>query len=321
MEGQKELSIIIPLYNAIDTLDRCLANILSERRIEMEVILVNDSSTDDTLRLCEKYVSADERVSCVTRPNGGVAAARDTGFAAAKGEYITFVDQDDWVETDTYFVSVKRAQEQDADMVVFNYTKDTGSQVEHMVNRGGILPVTEDKDKLVEYAFFREEYRGFAAYVWNKIFKREFLLKNNISLESGLRRGDDIVFCSKVAACAPKTIYIDKEFYHYVQREDSITHTMTADNLERLEEILTGYDISMKWLYEMGVSERALDYMRCFYVFHASVLYGLAKQCGVEEKQRAYQKEMKRYFAQYKKQNAPYPSRIEQVAMMIDEEV
>lgn len=321
MEGQKELSIIIPLYNAVETLDQCLANILAERRIRLEVILVNDSSTDDTLRLCETYGSLDERIFCVTRPNGGVAAARETGLAVAKGEYVTFVDQDDWVEPDTYFVSVRRAQEQNADVAVFNYTKDTGSNVEHMRNRGEILPVTEDKDQLVEYAFFREEYRGFAAYVWNKLFKREFLLENHISLESGLRRGDDIVFCSKVAACAPRTVYMDEEFYHYVQREDSITHTMTAGNLDRLEEILTGYEISMKWLHEKGVSDKALGYMKCFYVFHASVLYDLAKQCGRTEKQRAYQKEMKKYFEEYKRQNAAYPARIEQVAMMIDEDV
>lgn len=318
---QTQLSVIIPLYNAVETLDRCLANILKETEVSLEVILVNDSSTDETLTLCEKYSMCDERVRHITRPNGGVAAARNTGLAIACGEYVTFVDQDDWIEPETYRVSMQTALEQKADMVVFNYTKDMGNHVERMRNRSKIPFVTESRDKLVEYAFYREEYRGYAAYVWNKLFRRSFLQEHNIRFEDGLRRGDDIVFYSAVAAYGPKTCYINRDFYHYVQREDSITHTWTSDNVERLGEILTGYERAMEILVKNGVSKEALDYMKCFYVFHASLLYELAAEHGLVEKKGVYRKEMKKYIAEYKKQNAAYPSRIEKVEGLIGEEL
>ncbi len=318
---QPDLSVIIPLYNAMETLDRCLFNILEDKDTSLEVILVDDSSTDDTLLLCREYAKKDNRIRLATRPNGGVAAARNTGLAMATGAYVTFVDQDDWIEPETYMVSVGAAKKQDADMVVFNYTKDTGKSVEYMRNRGQIPSFIQDRNALVKYAFFREEYRGYAAYVWNKIFRRSYLMRNRITFEDGLRRGDDIVFYSKVAAFNPKTCYIDADYYHYVQREDSITHTMTADNVERLGEILTGYESAIEVLEQNGVSQEALDYMRCFYVFHASVLYELARGHGLVEYCRIYQKEMSRYLAQYKAQNAAYADRIKSVERLIEEEV
>ena len=318
---QPDLSVIIPLYNAVETLERCLANILKETEVSLEILLIDDSSADDTPALCRKICEQDDRVRYIRRSNGGVAAARNTGLSNARGNYVTFVDQDDWIEPETYRVSIGIAQKQDADMVVFNYMKDMEGHVEYMRNRTQIPTVIQDKNTLVKYAFFREEYRGYAAYVWNKLFRRDFLQVHQLKFEDGLRRGDDVLFYSAVAACGPKTCYIDADYYHYVQREDSITHTMTKENLERLGEILTGYNRAMDILEKAGISKESLDYMRCFYVFHASLLYELAKNHELFERCKWYQNEMKRYLGAYKKQNAAYPERIRKVECMIGEDL
>ncbi len=318
---QPDLSVIIPLYNAVETLERCLANILKETEVSLEILLVDDSSTDETPALCKGYCAQDDRVRYFRRPNGGVAAARNTGLSNARGNYVTFVDQDDWLEPETYRMAVGFAQKYDADMVVFNYTKDAGERVEYMRNRSQIPSVTQDKNAIVKYAFFREEYRGYAAYVWNKLFRRSFLQVHQLKFEDGLRRGDDVLFYSAVAACGPKTCYMDADYYHYVQREDSITHTMTRENVERLGEILTGYERAMDILEKSGVSKEALDYMRCFYVFHASLLYELSKEHGLSQRCKLYQNEMKRYFPEYKAQNATYSERIRAVERMIGEDL
>ena len=152
---QLDLSVIIPLYNAVETLERCLTNILKETEVSLEILLVDDSSVDDTPALCRKLCEKDDRVQYIRRPNGGVAAARNTGLSNARGTYVTFVDQDDWVEPETYRVTVEFAQKQDADMVVFNYTKNVGEHVEYMRNRSQIPEVTQDKNAIVKYAFFR----------------------------------------------------------------------------------------------------------------------------------------------------------------------
>ncbi len=313
-----DLSVIVPLYNAEQTLEACLKSICDQKEISLEIILINDGSKDETHEMCLKYRDCDERIKYIVRENGGVAAARNSGLEIATGEYITFMDQDDWIEPDAYKNLLKAAQNTDADMVVFGYSKDIDGCVNSMKNRRSIPESISEKEDLIRYAFFREEYRGFAAFVWNKIFRREYLKKHDITFDGTLRRGDDVLFFSKVAAYGPKTIYLNNDYYHYVQRADSVVHTLTKDNVERLGEILVGYDKAMEFLAEKNFSESVLSYMKCFYAFHASTLYELACKYNLEKQSEYYKTQMIRYRAEYNNQNIAYPDRIQRMDRLID---
>lgn len=317
-ENEVLLSVIVPIYNAKETLNRCLNSILEEKRISLEVICVNDESTDDSLKKCYEYQKKDSRIKIVDKKNGGVASARNSGLEIAKGKYITFVDQDDWVEKNAYYEMLKKGISEDADMVVCNYTKDYDKDSCPMVNRGEIASSNSTIEELIRYAFFREEYRGYAAYVWNKLFKRETLKMNHIIFDGNLKRGDDVLFYTQVVLTKPKTVYIDKKLYHYVQRDDSITHTLTKENLSRLSEILVGYEKAIALLEEGGVKEEAISYLKCFYVYHASNLYELADKVGSDEEKEKFQKKMEKYYQEYIIQNKLYIDRIERLNKILN---
>lgn len=313
------LSIIIPIYNAKETLDRCLVSILNEKRISLEVICVNDGSTDDSLERCYEYQKKDSRIKVINRKNGGVASARNSGLKIAKGKYVTFVDQDDWVEKDAYYEMLTKAIGEDADMIVCNYTKDFGNDMQEISNHQVIESPVSSIEKLILYAFYREEYRGYAAFVWNKLFRRTLLEKNNICFEENLKRGDDVLFYTGVALLAPKMVYIDKSLYHYVQRVDSITHTLTKENMERLGEILIGYDKAISMVEDRFPSLCSVSCMKCFYVYHASVLYKLAKNFELDDKKDEYALAISKFFEDYKKQNETYQNRIEELEKILQE--
>ena len=312
------ISVIIPVYNAKGTINRCLDSVLNQIYKNVEVICVDDESTDESLNICRDYQKSDSRVKIVEQKNGGVASARNAGLEIAQGEYVTFIDQDDWLELGAYIKLVELAKNYNADMVVCNYSKDSTSESQKMENVEPIQRIIKSRDELIKYAFYREKYRGFAAFVWNKLFRREMLVENGIIFDDSLKRGDDVLFYATVATVAQTTVYVDESFYHYVQREDSITHTKNAQNLDRLADILIGYERAIKILEDRKVETRSIDYMKCFYVYHASLLYEIAREERLEEKQRRFQKSMRLYLHEYKEQNKTDEERMERIYNLLE---
>lgn len=285
--------------------------------MDIEVICIDDGSTDDSLSICQNIAEYDPRVKVISKINGGVASARNIGLEHANGVYITFADQDDWIEKNIYKAMVDAALSSNADMVVCNYFKDNKDLIQPMINQEIIPEIITTTNDLIRYAFFREKYRGFAAFVWNKIFKKAFLETNHILFDESLKRGDDVLFFSNVALAKPKTIYINQHLYHYVQRPDSVTHTLNKNNMGRLSEILSGYKRSIDKLEQNNVSKEALGYMKCFYVYHASVLYELAIEKGMSDTKDIYKNAMKLYLHEYEKQNQNDDIRINRIYKLI----
>ena len=317
MEEEILLSVIVPIYNGRKTLTQCIESILQEDKIGLEIICVDDESTDDSLALCKRIGENDKRINVLSKVNGGVASARNIGMDMAKGKYITFVDQDDWIEKNAYKVMLDLAEKENMEMVVCNYTKDDINEIRPMKNRKKVQEKIQTTEELIKYAFFREEYRGFAAFVWNKIFKRDFLRNNNINFDSSLRRGDDVLFFCNVALASPKTGYVNQCLYHYVQRPDSVTHTLTKDNIECLSEILYGYKRAIENLEEHNISAEALGYMKCFFVYHASILYELAQKNDMRNECEIFRRAMRLYLKEYIKQNECFQDRIKRIYSLI----
>lgn len=310
------LSIIIPLYNAEKTIRKCLSSVLSQN-MDLEIILVDDESVDHTKSIVNEYIENYPNVRYFYKKNGGVSSARNVGLQEAKGKYVTFVDQDDWLNKNAYKDLIGKIEKEKADMLVFGYFKDYPDRSVRMKNRKDILLKICDTNKLIEYAFFRETYRAFAAFVWNKIFKLSFLKENNIIFDSNLLRGDDVLFFSRVALEKPITIFVDTPIYHYYQREDSISHTLTRDNFRRLKDILIGYEKAITIVEKSGQNCDSVKYMKSFYVYHASVLFEIAVNQENMFEQNWLSKCIDRYYYEYCEQNKEYPERIERINRLL----
>ncbi len=316
--GCELLAVIIPIYNAVKTLNQCLDSVLQQTYGNLEVICVDDESQDESVAICREYMQNDNRVKLIQKKNGGVASARNEGMKYITGKYVTFIDQDDWLEPGAYEKMMQKAMEEDADMVICGYSKDTDSVVQKMENKKKIENPITDRNEMIRYAFERDQYRGYAAFVWNKIFKTDILRQQDITFDTSLRRGDDVWFYSLFAVVSKKAVYVDKCLYHYVQRTDSITHTKNKSNLHRLSDILVGYEKAIAYLDENGIEKDITHFLKCFYVYHASLLYEIAEGEGMTEEMFRFRGAMKKYYDEYVKMNGSDKVRMDRIERMIN---
>lgn len=289
-----KISVILPVYNGACTLDKCIQSVLGQTYENCELICIDDGSTDRSGEICMRYADRDNRCRVIFRKNGGVASARNTGLGQAQGDYITFIDQDDWLETKAYSCMMAKLKEQ-TDVLIFGYFKDYTDRTCKMQNKNTVDMSKVSTDRLIQYAFRREEYRNFGAFIWNKIFRRDLLLKNRIVFDDSLRRGDDVLFYTQVALAADSAVYTERNFYHYVQREDSVTHTKNAGNLSVLSDILVGYEKAIHLLEKDENCMEGLKWMKRFYTYHAMQLCEIALKEKQLEKAKCYAQKIEKY--------------------------
>lgn len=313
-----KVSVIIPIYNAELYIGRCIDSILNQTLKELEIICVNDGSTDNSLKICEAYAEHEDRVRVFNKENGGAPSARNVGLKYADGEYITFVDVDDWIEPAMYEKLYSQAVEEAADISVIGFTKDTDNVSIKMENEAEIPGVIETSEQMIRYAFIRDRYRNFGAYVWNKLFKRELLFEKNVILyDESLTRGDDVLFYAQAALKAGRAVYSEECLYHYIQRTTSYTK---AISLIRGEGILRAYEQVVSLCQEAGMSEETICYLKRFYVYHASLLAEKAIRCSNMEKLAEYKVNMRKYLSEYLDTNVQYPERIERIENLLNYE-
>lgn len=214
------ISVIVPVYNVEDYLEKCLDSIINQTYKNLEIILIDDGSTDSSSRICDAYAERDGRIKVIHRKNGGPSEARNDGIAAATGDYIMFVDSDDYMDTDTAQFLIDNAKKHDADISIcgFRYADTDGNTREQdtaTVNEG----VVTAKEF---WHFFYSDARIFYVTIWAKLFRRS--LWHDLYFPTGKLHEDEFVTHSLVANS--KRIAISKKpMYYYVQRGGSIMHT------------------------------------------------------------------------------------------------
>lgn len=317
--NKKMLSIIIPMYNGEKTIEKCIGSILKSGIDDKEIICVDDGSVDNTVKICENLKKQYSCIRIIKQDNKGIAGARNTGLNASNGMYVTFMDQDDWLDCNAYSYLFGRLNNRNADMIVFGYYKDYEDRIASMNNSLDIPEEIISESDLIRYAFYREKYRAYAAFVWNKIFKKSFLESNKLRFDEDLLRGDDVVFYTRVAICKPYTVYINRSFYHYFQRKNSVTHTFTEQNMVRLCDILSAYDRAIDLLNNHNFDRTVIAYLETFFVYHASILFELSKKIDCKINVRNFSSDMKKYIDSYRNQNILMPERIQHLEKLIKE--
>ena len=140
-----KLSVIVPIYNVEQYIHKCVDSILNQNFKDFELILVDDGSPDSCGKICDEYAQKDERVKVIHKVNGGLSDARNFGLEKAKGEYVSFIDSDDWVDENIYSESLKYMEENDLDIVCFDVT-------EVRTNKNLVFPITVRKFQMVLYS-------------------------------------------------------------------------------------------------------------------------------------------------------------------------
>lgn len=232
-----ELSIIVPIYNVEDYLEECLESLYNIKNIELEIVLVNDGSKDNSFKIMEKFKDMyPEKTVLINKENGGLSSARNAGMKAAVGEYISFIDSDDFIDVDEFERFFKEGQKDKLDVIVGNmryYTPEkTGDPLfrSDMIKNSGILKGVDFFWELFQKPkCFREE-------VVDDIYRREFLLKNDIWFNENIVH-EDSEFTPLVYLKAEKIRYIDRAFYFYRQRTGSIMNKVSEKSIVSLESI------------------------------------------------------------------------------------
>ncbi|MDE7324434.1 MAG: glycosyltransferase [Lachnospiraceae bacterium] len=220
------ISVIVPVYNVEKYLDRCMQSILHQTYQKLEIILVDDGSTDMSAAMCDDYVHQDKRVKVLHKSNGGLSDARNAGLELATGTYIGYVDSDDWIEPDMYEQMYRACVENNARIAVCRYFNEYRDRTEAGGN-GGIIPLSRD-ELLKIYIGGHDSYIIYNS-VWSKLFERE--LVRGMVFPKG-RNSEDIMYTTRAFCKADRAVYLDRSFYHYViDREGSI---MNAAGVERI---------------------------------------------------------------------------------------
>lgn len=224
MSMDKLVSVIVPVYNGEGYIGTCLESIRKQSYANLEIIVVNDGSRDRTLPICSWYAQQDQRIRLINRKNGGVSAARNTGIMAAKGEFIGFVDSDDYLEAGFIEYLCSNALRHRVSISMCNYNSVVNGK--KFPN-----PVTADKKsgKLNKKDFYKglmeDTYRGF---LWNKLFERRFLMNSSgeyLLLNQNLNICEDLLYVVNAARCGQSFYFDERCLYNYVQREESAYNT------------------------------------------------------------------------------------------------
>ena len=244
------VSVIVAAYNIADYIERGLNSIRNQTYHNLEIIVVDDGSTDDTGALCDRIASKDPRMQVIHKENGGPAEARNVGVARAKGSYIGFVDGDDWIDPDMYEKMLGALKEQHADIAICRYRRVYKTHTEDQsVDR---VVLFEGQEALQYYVQETKEY-DIQNAAWNKLYRREIL--TDITFPVG-KWYEDIMFATMVLSHAKRCVYLDTAYYNYIiDREGSIMNTQI--NPRTFTDQIPAYYEKTEFLKKLGRQDLA----------------------------------------------------------------
>ena len=231
---EHKLSIIMPVYNVAEYVEKSVLSILQQTYKNIELVLIDDGSTDGSSEICQRLAESDSRIGLIRKANQGVSAARNDGLSAATGDYITFADSDDWVEQDAYEKMMEYLQQTNADICVMGFTPEGNDGFVSFLKK-------EVKQVLSQHDAINNLIDGkvYTWSIWDKIYRRELL--SDIAFDKDIANGEDLLFNWQAFRKAYKVAYIPLHGYHYVQRMSSMTNTFSVKKMTVMKafEIIT----------------------------------------------------------------------------------
>ena len=252
------ISVIVSIYNVQGYVEKSVQSIVNQTYKNLEIILVDDGSTDNSGKLCDAFAKNDARIKVIHKGNGGLSSARNEGIKVATGEYIAFVDGDDWIDEDMYEGMLSAISKYDADIAICNYKE---------ISKKGIRDTSSDEVTVFEgretLKVFIEEDVNYQIQnaAWNKLYKRS--LMGELRFPEG-KLFEDIVYTTKLLAGSKRAVYINKAYYNYIfDRSDSIMNSKKVERL--LTDQIPAYQEKGKFLLSIGEKDLFLTHQFFFY--------------------------------------------------------
>jgi glycosyltransferase involved in cell wall biosynthesis len=249
-----KVSIIVPMYKSEPFLSKCLDSILSQTLKEIEIILIDDGSPDNSGKIAEEYAQRDHRIQVIHQTNSGPGTSRNRGIEASRGEYIGFVDSDDWVDPKMYEKLYGAAYTNNAQVAICNYMEEYTNPnrsfiISHPFKENDLL----DKKRIREHiitSFATNDNMGYYS-LWNKVYKREWLLEKNLKINEERNHGEDWWFNLMVFSIADRAVFLTGEYYHYMRINSN--SLMLKYNENQFDLFLSGRNHLLSLLHLCGI--------------------------------------------------------------------
>ena len=253
-----KISIIIPAYNVEKYLSQCLDSILAQTFKDFECICVNDGSTDNTLTILREYANKDNRIKIINQKNSGSSVSRNNGIKQALGQYISFIDADDWVTENYLEILYSKIIETDADIVRASYK--FYHQKDNVYESARIRRIHEIKDN----TDIERLYKGYAgAFVWAKLYKISLMRDNNIYFYEG-KTAEDCPFSSLVYLYAKKICFITDELYFYRRQVEGITANEQAQIVDAFDNFL---ELSRDLINRKFITKEIMNFLTDTFIY------------------------------------------------------
>ena len=249
------ISIIIPVYNVEKYLRKCLDSIINQTYKNIEIIIINDGSVDNSKKIIQEYMQKDKRIVFIDRGNKGILPTRVEGYKIARGEYITFVDSDDWVEENIIEVMYKKLIEKNAEVVRCDFVYN------NTIKRLNLADV--EKDTYIENIHFEPDFynrllgKMVLNNVWGQLFKRTLLEKDVDYIDTSIGLGDDLEFNLKIFKNIKSILFISEPMYHYRINPKSITRIHTEESIKKnMISVVKAYYNAYKFIDNINVDDK-----------------------------------------------------------------
>ncbi len=226
-----KISVIIPFYNSEKYIKICIESIINQSLKDIEIICINDGSTDNSLEIIEQLSLTDSRIKIYSQENKGVSAARNLGLSLSKGKYIYFIDSDDYIKQDTLEKSYNLAEETNSDIIIFDVNNVYGETI-ISTNRVHDF-VKKNKKQLIEFSSMPEiVYQN--CYTVCKLYNKDFIYKNKLEFPVGIVNSEDTIFWFLSLFCNPKISLLDESLYFYRKHENNFNSSDSAHIIKTL---------------------------------------------------------------------------------------
>lgn len=278
-----KISVIVPVYNVEDYIRECLDSIINQTYRNLEIILVDDGSTDNSGTICDEYGKKDQRITVIHKENGGLVSARKVGVMAATGEYVTFVDSDDWIVENAYEEIEKILEQYHSDVVACDFIKDfsnLSTERKQLLAEGFY---TKDKflvevEKIIKEApFFCP---GIHVTLWSKVFKKELLKKYQLRVNDEIRVGEDIAVVFPLILGMENIYIVNSSYYHYRVRKSSICWEKDENTYNRYLKLVEGLNLVRNDIRDNAYKEKINRYL--IYVYYFYLIICAPKHCFID---------------------------------------
>ena len=233
------LTVVVPIYNSAQYLKRCIESIIHQQYKSLDIILINDGSTDESGVICDNFKNIDKRIRVIHKNNQGVVNTRKLGLQLAKGDLITFVDSDDWIDIDMYAQMMGAYIKYQPDLITSGITIEKGDVLNYEIDSlsEGLYDKQEIEKKVIPCMMFDDQtrIRSITSSVCNKVYKVK-LLKDIMDLEETITYGEDAAITYIYIAMASKLLVLHHSWYHYMTHTDSMVRNYNINSFERIHQ-------------------------------------------------------------------------------------